>query len=312
MIEDPQGLQNPAYRLWLFFETNNEKMRNKESIQYQQQGRKKPMVAIGRLLVLGPLFFVLLTACSGKYVGVPRAEVLAYQTYPTYGGLHSLATGYAESINAAVKADTLHPGMYAEYGITLALMGHTGTACRMLNAEMKAFPESRGMVQRIKQRLMPEFLADTLASARDTANLAQLASWAYDSVSALQPLPYVAPVIDSTDSLWISQQTPIDSVVYPVELSANEKRELLAQQQAAEAARKQFVADSIAAAKQAVKDARKQEKLEREQAKKDKEQARKLERKEREKQNKERAEQRRKEREAQKAAREAEKKNKNS
>ncbi|MBR1550185.1 MAG: DUF4810 domain-containing protein [Bacteroidales bacterium] len=252
--------------------------------------------------------FNFLTSCSGKYVGVPRAEVLSYQTYPTYGGLHALATAYAESINAAVKADTLHPGMYAEYGVTLALMGRKGTACRMLNAEMKAFPEGRGMVQRIKQRLMPDMLADTLASPRDTANRAQLAEWAYDSLTALQPLPYVAPVIDSTDTLWISQQTPVDSVVYPVELTANEKRELLAQQQAAEAARKQFVADSIAAAKQAVKDARKQEKLEREQAKKEKEKARQLERKERDRQNKERAEQRRKEREEQKVAREAEKK----
>lgn len=254
--------------------------------------------------------FGLLTACSGTYVGVPRAEVLSYQTYPTYGGLHALSTAYAETLNAAVKADTLHPGMYAEYGVTLALMGHKGTACRMLNAEVKAFPESRGMVQRIKQKLMPDMLADTLASARDTANLAQLAGWAYDSLAALRPLPYVAPVIDSTDTLWISLQTPVDSVAYPVELTAKEKRELLEQQQAAEAERKKFVADSIAAAKQAVKDARKQEKLAREQAKKEKEKARKLEREERERQNKERAEQRRQEREAQKAAREAEKKNK--
>ena len=286
-------------------------MKDKEQKRNPQQGMRKLTANASCRLILGSLFFCLLAACSGKYVGVPRAEVLSYQTYPTYGGLHSLATAYAESINAAVKADTLHPGMYAEYGVTLALMGHKGTACRMLNAEVKAFPESRGMVQRIKQRLMPDMLADTLASARDTANTAQLAAWAYDSVKALQPLPYVAPVIDSTDTLWISQQTPVDSVVYPVELTANEKRELLAQQQAAEAERKKFVADSIAAAKQAVKDARKQEKLEREQAKKDKEKARKLERQEREKQNKERAEQRRKEREAQKAAREAEKKNKN-
>lgn len=241
---------------------------------------------------------VMVAGCSGRYVGVPRAEVLNYQTYPTYGGLHALATAYAESINNAVKADTLHPGMYAEYGVTLALMGHTGTACRMLNAEVKAFPESRGMVQRIKQRLMPDMLADTLASARDTANMGQLASWGYDSLTSLQPLPYVAPVIDSTDSLWISLQTPVDSVEYPVELTAKEKRELLEQQLAAEALRKQQVADSIAAAKQAVKDARKQAKLDREQQKKDKEKARKEARKERDKQNKERAAQRKAEREA--------------
>ena len=139
-------------------------------------------------------FFIF--SCSGEYIGVPRVEVLSYQTAPTYGGLHSLATAYGQALNDAVKADTLHPGMYAEYGVTLALMGHKGPACRMLNAEMKAFPESRGIVTRIKQRLMPDMVADTLAALRDTANLAQLAEWAYDSLTVLKPFSDVPPVID--------------------------------------------------------------------------------------------------------------------
>ena len=199
----------------------------------------------------------LLVGCSGEYVGMPRAEVLNYQTVQTYGGLHTLATAYGEALNRAIAVDTLHPGMYAEYGVTLALMGHTNIACRMLNAEAKAFPESKGIVYRIKQRLMPELLDDTLAAPyRDTANLEQLAGWAYDSLTALRPLPFVAPVIDSTDSVWISQQTPQDSIKLPLELTATEKREMLEKQQAEAALRKQAVADSIAAAKQAKTDAR--------------------------------------------------------
>lgn len=218
--------------------------------------------------------------CSGEYVGMPRAEVLNYQTMPTYGGLYSLATAYGTALNSAIKVDTLHPGMYAEYGVTLALMGHESAACRMLNAEAKAFPESRGMVYRIKQRLMPDKLDDTLAAPyRDTANMAQLAEWAFDSVTALQPLPFVAPVIDSTDTAWISQQTPLDSVKIPLELTATEKRELLERQQAEASVRQQEIADSIAAAKKAKIDKRKQDKAVREQAKKDKEKARKAEQK---------------------------------
>lgn len=220
-----------------------------------------------------------LAACSGRYVGMPRAEVLTYQTVPTYGALYDLATSYAESLNAAIKVDTLHPGMYAEYGITLALMGHKGAACRMLNAEALTFPESRNMIQRIKQRLLPDMVEDTFAVPGDTASMALLASWAYDSIAALQALPYVAPVIDSTDSAWISQQTPVDSVVIPIRLTANQKRELLAQQQAAEALRQQAVADSIAAAKKAALDKRKQDKAERDKARKEKEKARDAERK---------------------------------
>lgn len=265
------------------------------------------------VLVFSSQFSILnfLTSCSGEYVGMPRAEVLDYQTHPTYGGLYALASSHAQSLNAAVKADTLHPGMYAEYGITLALMGHNGPACRMLNAEAKTFPESRQMVERIKQRLMPDMLADTLGRLRDTADLLQLASWAYDSLTALKPLPYIAPVIDSTDTAWISMQTPVDSVEIPVRLTANQKRELLAQEQAKEAMRQKEVEDSIAAAKQAVKDARKKEKADREKAKKEKEkaqkEARKAKEKAREEAKKEKERQREEERQRKAAEREAEK-----
>ena len=212
---------------------------------------------------------LLLTACSGQYKGMPREEVLAYQTHATYGGLHSLAVAYAESINAAIKEDTLHPGMYADYGVTLALMGHRSTACRMLNAEVRSFPESRGMVRRIKMQLLPEMMDDTLAPLRDTADIAQLMSWAYDSITSLRPLTMVVPpVIDSTDTAWLRKQTPIDSLPYEIRLTANQKREMLMEQQtAAERARKAH-ADSVAAAKQAKIDARKQAKVEKEKAKK--------------------------------------------
>ena len=214
---------------------------------------------------------LLMAACSGQYKGMPRVELLAYQTHATYGELHSLAVAYAEAINAAVKEDTLHPGMYADYGVTLAMMGHRDAACRMLNAEVATFPESRGMVRRLKQRLMPDMMGDSLAPIRDTADIAQLKRWAYDSIAALQPLEAIAAVVDSSDTAWLRKQTPVDSVQQAIRLSANEKRELLVQQQLEEKMRRQAVADSIAAAKQAKIDARKQAKMEKEKAKKQKE-----------------------------------------
>ena len=216
-----------------------------------------------------------LYGCSGRYVGTPRAAMLDYQTNSTYGSLYALATAHAENLNAAVKADTLHPGMYAEYGVALALMGHDGEACRMLNAEAKAFPESRQLVRRIKERLLPAMVDDTLAGNRDTADMLKLQLWAYDSIAALRPLPHVASVIDSTDSVRVMQQTPVDSVEYPIRLTANQKRELLAQEQQQAELQRKAVADSIAAAKQAKIDARKQAKADKKQAKKDKEKAKK-------------------------------------
>ena len=163
-----------------------------------------------RLKYITLLATLLLAACSGQYKGMPRVELLAYQSHATYGEFHSLAVAYAEAINAAVKEDTLHPGMYADYGVTLALMGHRDAACRMLNAEVATFPESRGMMRRLKQRLLPDMLDDTLAPIRDTANLNQLRLWAYDSVTALQPLPSIASVVDSSDTAWLRKQTPVD------------------------------------------------------------------------------------------------------
>lgn len=235
---------------------------------------------------------LLLTACSGRYVGAPRAEMLAYQTGHTSGSLYAVAAAHAATLNAAVKADTLHPGMYAEYGVALALMGHHGEACRMLNAEAKAFPESRGLVKRLKQYLMPDLVSDTLAGDRDTADLLKLQSWAYDSVTALRLLPSVAAVIDSTDSVRVKMQTPVDSIDYPVRLTANQKREILAQEQKKEELRRKEVEDSIAAAKQAKIDAKKQAKADKVKAKKDKKKAKRLAEKEKKRAAKEKARQR--------------------
>ena len=271
-------------------------------------GKIQLMFRVSQFLILNFFFFIVFTACSGRYVGLPRAEVLAYQTTPTYGNLYALSTAYGEALDAALKADTLHPGMYADYGVTLALMGHKATASQMLNAEVKAFPQSRGLVYRIKQRLLPDMLNDTLAV--EGVNLDQLAAWAYDSLAALRPSPYVVPIIDSTDTAWISQQTPIDSVEIPIRLTANEKRELLAQQQMEAAQRKQYEADSIAAARQAVIDARKQAKADREKAKAEQDKARKEAQKEKQRQRDEERKQKAAERQAAKKAKEAERNNK--
>ena len=234
-------------------------------------------------LIITIIAGLLTAACSGQYKGMPREEVLDYQTRATYGSLHAMATAYAEAINAAVKEDTLHPGMYADYGVALAMMGHKGTACRMFNAEMRACPESRGMVMRVKAHLLPDMMNDTVANLYDTANIQQLALWAYDSVKAMQQLPRIAAVIDSTDTAWLRMQTPIDSVDIPIRLTANQKRELLQQQQAEVEMRKQAIADSIAAAKQAKIDARKEAKVQREKDKKAKEKERKAKAKQKKK-----------------------------
>lgn len=219
---------------------------------------------------------LLLAGCSGRYIGQPREAMLAYQTEPTYGSLYSLASAYADNINAAVDADTLHPGMYADYGVALALMGHNEEACRMLGVEVKAFPQSLGMVSRIAERLLPDCqLATGGMYMHDTADRTRLAAWAYDSVAALRPLPPIASVIDSSDTARLAFQTPVDSVDRPVRLTANQKRMLLEQEQNREARLRQAAIDSVAAAKEAKVKARKQAQIDKKKAKKEKERAKK-------------------------------------
>lgn len=234
--------------------------------------------------------------------------MLSYQTARTNGSLYALACIYADNLNEAVKADTLHPGMYAEYGVALALMGHEPDACRMLNAEAAAFPESKHLVRRLKERLLPQFVDDTFAVKGDTADLAKLIAWAYDDASALKPLQYVASVIDSTDSIRVMQQTPVDSVEYEVRLTANQKRQLLYDEQHKAELQRKATADSIAAAKQAKIDARKQADLEKKQAKEEKEKARKQADKEKKKAAKEKARQRDEEKQRKAAERKAQQK----
>lgn len=202
--------------------------------------------------------------------------MLLYQTQPTYGSLYELSDAYAQTINAALKDDTLHPGMYADYGVALALMGHNDEACRMMNAEVAAFPQSSGMVRRITGRLLPGCTIDTtLAFKPFLIDTAQLHRWAYDSVAALQPLPMIAPVIDSTDTVQLALQTPVDSVEIPIRLTANQKRERLAEEQARDEKLRKMREDSIAAAKQAKIDERNQAKVDKKKAKKEKERAKK-------------------------------------
>ena len=235
---------------------------------------------------------------------MPREQILAYQTHSTYGETHALALSYADAINQALKDDTLHPGLYADYGVTLALMGHSQEASRMLNNEMRAFPESRGLVMRVKQHLIPQFVGDTLSALGDTIDTRQLMRWAYDSLSALMPLPAVASVIDSSDREWITRQTPADSVEYPVRLTANQKRELLFQQQTESERLRKAKEDSVATAKQQKIDARKQQKIEKEKAKKAKEK----EKKKAEKEKKQLQKQKQKERRQQAAEKERQRK----
>lgn len=96
------------------------------------------------------------------------ATLLLYQSKPSDSRLVEVAKAYAGAINDNLDEGVVHPGLYAEYGVTLARLGCLPQANTMFNNELRFFPGSRWYVEVLKATLVPAFAADTLW---DTAHI---------------------------------------------------------------------------------------------------------------------------------------------
>ena len=105
-------------------------------------------------------FYLLATFAScvseGTLTEAPAALVM-YQTKPSDSRLVEVAKSYAEAINANLGEGLIHPGLYAEYGVTLARLGCLQQANTMFNNELRFFPGSQWYIE-----VTPAFAADTL------------------------------------------------------------------------------------------------------------------------------------------------------
>lgn len=115
------------------------------------------------LLILSSSLILLLTSCvsEGTLTEAPAALVM-YQTKPSDSRLVEVARSYAEAINANLGEGLIHPGLYAEYGVTLARLGCLQQANTMFNNELRFFPGSQWYIEVLKATLTPAFAADTL------------------------------------------------------------------------------------------------------------------------------------------------------
>lgn len=105
----------------------------------------------------------LMGACvsEGTLTEAPAALML-YQAKPSDSRLVEVAKSYAGAINANLDEGVIHPGLYAEYGVTLARLGCLAQANTMFNNERRFFPGSQWYVEVLKATLTPAFAADTL------------------------------------------------------------------------------------------------------------------------------------------------------
>lgn len=105
---------------------------------------------------------ILLAACynEGRLVVNP-APLALYQSKPTEARLLETAKAYAEAINQNLDQHTIHPGLYADYGVALARLGCTGQAYTMLNNEKAFFPNSTAYVDYLISVLTPHLTGDS-------------------------------------------------------------------------------------------------------------------------------------------------------
>lgn len=115
------------------------------------------------LLVFSFYILVSFASCvsEGTLTEAPAALML-YQTKPSDSRLVEVAKAYAGAINANLGEGVVHPGLYAEYGVTLARLGCLQQANTMFNNERQFFPGSQWYVEVLKATLTPAFAADTL------------------------------------------------------------------------------------------------------------------------------------------------------
>ena len=122
--------------------------------------------AIARTLLSASAVVILLIVCAcdgSQYLSECSTTLLEYQKHPTQYNLADLSKKYASCIKLNMKRDTLQPGLFADYGVCLALLGKNSEANKMFNNEIAYFPNSARYVRQLKLQLVPEYVADTTA-----------------------------------------------------------------------------------------------------------------------------------------------------
>ena len=109
-----------------------------------------------KLIFVSLLVALLASACynEGQLVVNP-APLTQYMFQPTEAKLRDVAKSYAEAINYNLEKGTLHPGLYADYGVALARLGCLEQANVMFNNEKVFFPNSTAYVDYLISVLTP-------------------------------------------------------------------------------------------------------------------------------------------------------------
>ena len=214
-------------------------------------------------------------------------KTMEYEIHPTEYNLTDLAHSYGALLEAKL-GDTVYPGYFAEYGVSLALLGKNSEANRMFNNEVLFYPNAARYVRQLKLQLVPEYLSDTVC---DTSTIYVIELEPADDVVG-KPMT-AKDSIQQAKALQRQQREDAKRQKAEAKKAQAEERELIKSIRAKEKEqRDQERAEAKEAKEQAKKEAAKQKKA----AEKEKARARKAAAKEKEEQREAAREQRSRER----------------
>ena len=112
--------------------------------------------------IVGAGLLGIMASCKAPNYMTEHANVLLeYQLHPTRTNLLTLSQAYSTTLAANREAGSVQPGLYADYGVTLALLGRNSEANSMFNNEMALYPSSCTYMNYLKLELTPEYVSDT-------------------------------------------------------------------------------------------------------------------------------------------------------
>lgn len=103
-----------------------------------------------RYLLLGCIILVGTTGCTKTIYNWHSYESSLYQYYKNPDSIHD----YAESLSELVKNDNhIPPGLYAEYGYILYIMGKSNEALSYFQKEKETWPESTYLMDLMTKKI---------------------------------------------------------------------------------------------------------------------------------------------------------------
>lgn len=123
------------------------------------------------ILMIGTLVFLLGGCNQSQYLWENSPMMLQYNQEPTTENLLNLAKEYEEAILSNEDAEIMQPGLFADYAVSIALLGYREEANKWFNKELACFGNSASYINKLKEQLIREYLNNTDTAMAELVDL---------------------------------------------------------------------------------------------------------------------------------------------